>query len=296
VSAAAQPFDGLRAAIVAACPELAAASFVLLGEGWDCAAVEVDGRLVVKLPRHAEAALRLGVEARVLAAVRPYLAMAVPDMALRAGPPLVSCHRKIPGEQLLERHYGRLQPAARDRLAGDLALFFAECQTLPVEMLRAAGAVAVAPWPDAHALLARAWPHLPPELRGDAERVVAAWDALAPDPHGTAWGHFDTHGWNMAFDHEREVLNGIYDFGDAGFGPLHRAFVYPGWIAPDLSMRVASAYERLTGRALDRGRIHLLGSVLRLAELPDMAGDAELESAMLRQIARWAQARPRAGA
>ena len=45
--------------------------------------------------------------------------------------------------------------------------------------------------------------------------------AMPPDPLGTVYGFFDGHGWNMAFDHARGRLNGIFDFGDSGFGPLH---------------------------------------------------------------------------
>ncbi len=52
----------------------------------------------------------------------------------------------------------------------------------------------------------------------------------------------------MAFDHDAERLNGIYDFGDSGFGDLHKEFVPPSWISPDFVERLAKDYERLTGQ------------------------------------------------
>ncbi len=42
----------------------------------------------------------------------------------------------------------------------------------------------------------------------------------------SVFGYFDGHGWNMAFDHEQGVLNGVYDFADAAIGPRSREFVY----------------------------------------------------------------------
>jgi hypothetical protein len=117
-----------------------------------------------------------------------------------------------------------------------------------------------------------------------AERTVAAWQDLPPDPDGTVYGFFDGHGWNMAFDHHRQQLNGIYDFAGSGFGDLHQEFIYTSFIAPDLTARIITAYEALTGRALDRQRIALLTGVHRLAELAD---DPVHLPAMIRHVADW---------
>src|SRR5690606_20795878 len=128
-------------------------------------------------------------------------------------------------------------------------------------------------------------------LRAYAERTVAAWQRLPPDPYGTTYGFFDGHGWNMAFDHARNRLNGVYDFGDSGFGPLHQEFVYPNFVAPDLTARIASEYEALTGRALARRRIDLLSGVLRLSELAELADDPDHVPAMIGRVADWAARR-----
>ncbi len=133
-------------------------------------------------------------------------------------------------------------------------------------------------------------PALPAGLRGLAERTVRAWRDLPPDPHGTVYGFFDGHGWNMAFNHAQARLNGIYDFADSGLGPLHQEFVYPSLTAPDLAARIVAAYEALTGRALDRRRIALLTGVHRLWELAALADDPAHVAAMVRNVAGWAAA------
>ncbi len=78
------------------------------------------------------------------------------------------------------------------------------------------------------------------------------FERLPPDPHGQTYGFFDGHGWNMAFDRVRGRLNGIYDFADSGFGPVHQEFIYSNFISPDLTERIAAAYEKASGRTLDK--------------------------------------------
>ena len=278
----------LEAAIVAAFPEHAGAPCRMLAEGWDSVAIEVDGRLIVKFPRHAASAGRLAAEAALLAAVRPAVTLPVPAARLHEGPPLFSWYPMIPGEHLLSEQFRRLPGWAKQRLAVDLARFHAELHGLSAEVARAAGAGPIDAWPEPEIVLQRAWPVLPAALRRCAEETVADWQALGPDPEGQTFGFFDGHGWNMAFDHSRQRLEGIYDFGDAGFGPLHQEFVYSSLVAAELTALLVDAYEALTGRLLDRRRIEILCGVLRLVELAELADDAAQVPKMVRFLADWA--------
>ncbi|WP_225771115.1 phosphotransferase family protein [Inquilinus sp. Marseille-Q2685] len=279
--------DRYRAAILRAAPDLAASDFRLLAESWDSTAVEADGRLVFKFPRNEAAARRLRKEATLLAVIRPAVSLPVPDLVLEEGPPLFSRHSKIPGEHLLTEHYAELPEEARRRLAEDLAGFYAELHGLDLDRMAAAGAEPEA-WGAAEEIGAKALPALKPELRQTAQRLLAAYGRLPPDPHGTIYGFFDGHGWNMAFDHDRQRLNGIYDFADSGIGPLHQEFIYSSFVSPDLTARVVAAYEQLTGHALDHRRIAILTGVHRLWELGELADDPEHGPMMVRSFAGWA--------
>ena len=106
---------------------------------------------------------------------------------------------------------------------------------------------------------------LPPALHDFARRALAAYDAL-PDGD-TVFGYFDGHGWNMAFDHTTGILNGVYDFADAGLGQRSEDFAYSNFISPDLTDRLIAAYQRHTGIAIDRRAVALHTMVQRLAEL-----------------------------
>lgn len=279
----------MRAAIVGAFPEHESASFRLLTQGWDSVAVDVDDRLIFKFPRREEARRRLVVEASVLEVVRPAVTLPVPHLTLHGAQPLFSRHDKIAGDHLLTAQYERLPERDRQRLTCDLALFYAELHKLSASDMTSAGAAPIKAWLSPDKILQRTWPVLSGELRTYAERTLAAWQNLPADPHGTIYGFFDGHGWNMAFDHARRRLNGLYDFGDSGFGPVHQEFIYSNLIAPDLTTRIMAAYETLTGRALDRARVTLLNNVWRLSELAELAQDPVHAAAALEAVTACAR-------
>jgi hypothetical protein len=255
-------------------------------------AVDVDDRLIFKFPREEVAERALVREAALLAVVRPSVSMTVPDLSIEHGPPLFSRHPKLEGGHLLTADYDALPEHARHRLGNDLARFYAELQRLDGSRMKAAGARPIGAWQTTNAIRSRTLPALSPRLQDFAQQAIAEFERLPPDPYGYIYGFFDGHGWNMAFDHARGRINGIYDFADSGFGPLHQDFIYSNFISPDLTARIVSAYEGLAGRLLDRGRIALLTSIHRLSELAELADDPEHAPAMIRSVTDWAAARP----
>ena len=204
-----------RRAIVEAFPDLARSTFSVAGIGWNSLAVDIDGRLIAKFPEGREAEIALRREAPLLGAAGPFLTMAVPKMTIHEGPPLFSIHEKLRGPTLERADYGRLDEVAREQLAGDLALFFAELHAIDPSTMRAAGAEPIGIWDTEEATLRTVWRHLPEAMRGRAEAALRDYRDLRPDPLGDVYGFFDAHGWNMAFDHKQGRLNGIFDFASA---------------------------------------------------------------------------------
>lgn len=256
----------------------AAATRVPLAVGWDCEAWAVAG-CVVKRPKTAAAEARLRREAGLLALVRPRVRMALPDLHLIEGPPLLSWHVMLQGGHLLPGDYAGLSGPARDRLAGDLA-------GLMGDLHRVVAASEVEPWVLGEAALARAVAVLPAPLAGVAVEVAAQFAGMPAD--ALVYGQFDGHGWNMAFDHERGVLNGVYDFADSGIGPQHRDFIYAGLVSFDLMERVVRRYVG-RGHAVDLRRVVLLAGVHRLWELSN-AGEERAE--YVARFADWAATYP----
>lgn len=281
--------DVFRAAIVARHPDLSNAIFHALPGGWHSRAIAVDDRLVFKFPQGEEAERALRREATILSALRPHVSIRVPDLRLHDGTPLFSEHAIIPGEHLETAHYDVLPEQARQALGEALARFYADLHALNRGRMQAAGARPIERWLDADAIAAKALPLLPQALLAFATETLAGWRDLPPDPHGETYGFFDGHGWNMAFDHAAGTLNGIYDFADSGFGPLHQDFIYSNFISADLTARIVDSYEQITGRKLDRDRIHLLTGVHRLWELAALAEAPEHHATMIDSVAAWAR-------
>ena len=277
----------LQAIVIAAYPELKGSRFEPHRQGWDSVALDVDDRLIFKFPRHAEAEAALVREARLLAVIRPSVTQRVPALMLHAGPPVFSRPDQIPGAHRQPEDYAHLTGAARAQLAADMARFFAELHAVDRHVVAAAGTQPIRPWLGPDEILRRSWPVLPVELRARAAQAVAEWQRLPADPHGMTFGYFDGHGWNMAFDHQAQRLNGVYDFGDSGFGALHQEFIYPNLVSPDLTTRIIADYEALTSRRLDRLRIHLLTTIHRLTELAEYAGHPDHAPVMTRMFADW---------
>lgn len=277
-----------RKAILTVHPDLEDAAFRALPGGWHSRAVAVDDRLVFKFPQGEEAELALRRETSILAAVRPHVSMPVPDLRLHEGMPLFSEHAIIHGEHLETAQYEALPEGRRQALGEAMARFYAQLHALDRAAMTAAGARPVERWLDGDAIAARVLPLLPAALHSFAGRTIAGWRSLPSDPLGEAYGFFDGHGWNMAFDHAAGRLNGIYDFADSGFGPLHQDFIYSNFIDPDLTARIIDGYERLTGRVIDRARVALLTGVHRLWELAALADAPEHHETMIASIAAWA--------
>lgn len=280
-----------RDAIIRVYPELAAASFRPLTVGFHSLALDVDDRLIFKFPKGPEAENALRREARILAAVRPHLSMPVPDLELIEEPMLFSRHTKIKGEHLLPEHYEKLPPYARERLAEGLARFYAELHALDPLSMREAGATEILPWRPVAEIRAKALLLVPAELRRLCEETIDAFEALPADPLGMTYGFFDGHGWNMAFDHEAQRLNGVYDFADLGFGPVHQDFVYSSLIAPELTWRIIDRYRHLTGTPIDIQRVRLLIGMHRLSDLAELADDPHYAAMLRDHLAVWARDR-----
>jgi aminoglycoside phosphotransferase (APT) family kinase protein len=272
---------------VAAFPDLSDRHCTLAPRGWDSIAVDVGDRLIFKFPRHEAAAERLRKEARLLAEIQPRVAMPVPDMTLVEGPPLFSRHVKLAGDHLTSGVYAATSPAGRERLAGQLARFYAEIHALDRGPLTALGAGPIGAWLPPAEIARVALPRLPQRHRRRAEEALDAYQRLAPDPLGETFGFFDGHGWNMAYDAGRERLNGVYDFGDSGLGPLHQEFIYSSLSSFDLTDRITAAYEGLTGRRLDRARIDLLTGIHGLSELADLGDNSAALAVGVERVVGW---------
>jgi aminoglycoside phosphotransferase (APT) family kinase protein len=265
----------LRVAVISALPEFENSGFQLLNEGWDSVGLEADGEWIFKFPRREAAVARLRREHRTLAFIRPRIDMPVPDMTL------------------FETHdYEPLSERQRDAVAEKMATLYAQLHAIPLDEARAMGMAPIDLWMAPGEIVQRARPLLPERLLPILDPTIAAYAALDHSPDDQVFGYFDGHGWNMAFDAEQGVLNGVYDFADSGLGALHQDLSYSNWISRDLTLRIIACYEALTGRAVDRDRVMLYSSALRFLEFADAAPDHTDLDKRLEALYNWFQTEP----
>lgn len=257
-----------RALVIGTLPQFAGGNFVTLTGGWDSVALECDG-WIFKFARNPEAEARLRREVALLAFLKPRVTMPLPQMVLHEGPVPFSQHLKLPGSSLETAEYLALDEGRRNALATRMAQLYAELHVLPLNRMQAVGATGVDPWMGPDEIVAGAEPKLPRGYKGFLKRTVAAYRKLSIEGDELIYGYFDGHGWNMAFDHQTGLLNGVYDFADSGFGSRHRDLSYSNWISADLTLRIIERYEELARFPVKRELVMLYTSALRLAELAE---------------------------
>lgn len=256
----------LRAAVVSTFPEFVGGQFHLLSQGFDSIALECDG-WIFKFARTPDAEQRLRREAVVLHFLKPRITMQVPVMTFIEGPVPFTRHLKVPGDMLTRAEYDALDDGRRNALATRMAQLYAELHALPLNRMQQVGAVGVDPWMAPGDIMTGAGDRLPRGYKGFLERTVRHYTRLSISGDELVFGYFDGHGWNMAFDRTTGLLNGVYDFADSGFGARHRDLSYSNWISADLTLRIIERYEEIGRVAVDRDRVMLYTSALRLAEL-----------------------------
>jgi len=138
--------ENFQKVIGLAFPEFAGSRYTLLTTGWDCVAVDVDDRWIFKFPRHLSAEQALRTEVSLLEVLRPFLTLPVPAPELHPGHPIFSRHLKLKGDHLLAEQYEALPDGDRQRLAEDLALFYAELHGIDAAAVHGAGARPIKPW------------------------------------------------------------------------------------------------------------------------------------------------------
>ena len=104
--------------------------------------------------------------------------MAVPDMTIHEVRRSFRC-RQAAGETLDRDDYAKLDEAARQRLAADIALFIAECMRSLRNHARGRGS-ASRWWDTRDVALAPVWPLLPEHIRGPAQVAIADYRRCRP--------------------------------------------------------------------------------------------------------------------
>lgn len=244
-------------------PGAAPARIVYLGEGDFCTAFLLDGHLVARVGKHAEADGALGREARLLSRLPPLLPLPVPAPTLlpeaTADGHVIAVHEQIAGAELLPELWAAMAEPARSRCARELGVFLSRLHALDPEVARSCGAVTLDHGAEARVCrdhIRRLGETLLPasaarRADGALARYQAGGDVWAFEP---ALVHGDLSPGHVLLRPDATALAGIIDWGDARIGDPARDFVflYEDWGTPFLDAVLAhyatAHVERLTRR------------------------------------------------
>ena len=256
------------------------------------------GDFVLRFPRDEAHLAMLKKEEALQRGLRARVTVSIPDTTVIADldpSPAFAIHHMIPGQPLTSDCYAHMSPGVRDRLVADLAGFFRETHSVPLEVacewlgIPFAGARTVAeltatqgkPTWFGPAAIAEMRPRLVPLLDDHQmalfEDTVRRFEALGTDSRLLVFGHGDLHGYNvaMAEDHVGPRFVGAFDLGCAGILDIHEDFFRLSLVSEDLLERVIEAYQRLPGqaRALRRDRIAIYYRAFLFCLMTELPGE-----------------------
>jgi aminoglycoside phosphotransferase (APT) family kinase protein len=208
--------DDVRTVVRTHLTALPAASIVLLGEGWDNAAFEVDGELIVRFGKNADPAVRAALtrrEARVLTVARRVATVAVPRPVLVV--PEIGClaYRKLPSVPLIEVR-NAVAPAPIAAVLGDLLTALYAVPLDEVSDVVEADDDPPAVWRDDAAM------HYATVRTAVPERYRPAVEAFLAEPAPAAlpervFAHDDLGIEHVLVDPDTHAVTGVIDWADA---------------------------------------------------------------------------------
>ena len=206
-------------------------ALVPIGLGDFCFALR-GGSRVVRVARHAEAALAMRREACVLSRIADALPVPVPRTRVRR--PELACvfsvHTEVSGTELTRDGWRAFQRAKRERIAADVARFLDALHATPIALAAECELEELDQWTCASSLGRSFAEWFDPRIHmEDLARVDAALAYWSRRPTGVTPApvlvHRDIAPGHLLVDGEGR-LSGVIDFGDIALGDPARDFIY----------------------------------------------------------------------
>ncbi|CAF0801144.1 unnamed protein product [Didymodactylos carnosus] len=266
-------------------------SIIRCNQGCSCNVFEIQvdpGKtsFIAKFPRDDDAKHGLNLEMSLLKYLNELSNLAplpfqIPQLKLHYHTSEIpfSLHKKVPGSHLTTEEYENLNELAKNNLALKIAKFYQQLHLIPISKVEAIFVdlevrELLSPYNDIliESTIKKNRKLLNEKYQFTDENINLIYFALKEyrrviselDTANRILGHFDVHGENLGFDHNREELIGIFDFADCGIGDFHLEMHTSSWISIDLSRRIINFYQQLTNKQVNRTKVHLFTLMCRL--------------------------------
>lgn len=200
-------------------PDLAIDAIKIIETGWEHLVAEVNGDLIFRFPRSESSLANVEREKRLLDYLKNHITLPIPQYHYTGSDTAFVGYRKIPGSSLSKQLYEALGLDVQHALAKTLALFFTELHhAISKEQAASWGYTPIIrPLEEIESHILGT---LPQDIGIMIQQAIAYAKKDLSKEKNVVFFHQDVNGDNLAFNITTKEITGIFDFSDAGIGPL----------------------------------------------------------------------------
>ncbi|MEX2964049.1 cupin-like domain-containing protein [Microbulbifer sp. TYP-18] len=214
---------------------------------------DINGDYIVKFPRPHRGLDGVNTEQSVTDFMRDKLSLPIPALSVYTKPVVMARYQKLAGNTFNKNRYAALSELDKTSIAKQLA-----------ELIATFHAVDTADAQRHNITLSPSWDLSVPQIEeqlGQVDdpvikqllpEVVKNQKALQVPESNQVLGHFDLHGGNLLVNSSHKQLTAVIDFGNCKVGDLHQDLSVMNLSSPDLAERIATCYEAIAKRKLNR--------------------------------------------
>ncbi|MEQ5837730.1 cupin-like domain-containing protein [Marinobacter sp. NFXS9] len=243
--------EAVRTTYEAAFPGENASSVTFHPNTHESIVAEVNEEFIVKFPRPSRGVSGIAAEKAITGMIRERVELPIPDLEIHNTPVPLARYKKLPGAMFSRKHYDAMSDLSKDQLAEQLSNFLFQLHSIPTAEI--SGHIPLSPsWviscDQIEEFLGSNTDHVISSL---VTEVVKNQRALQVPDANLVFGHFDLHGSNVLVDDRHQSVTGIIDFGNCKIGDLHQDISVMNLSSPDLTYRMITTYEKLSGRRIN---------------------------------------------
>lgn len=258
----------------------------ILNEGYDNISIEVNDEWIFRFPKKPDVPTER--EIQLLNMLKGKFHVKIPEIEFVFQDPIGIGYRKILGGELTIDYLRSLSESRYQKLVDDIAQFFADLHSaISLEEARAIGIEDSFSKNYIDVIKERLLPALADsDIRTFAQTCLSKFDQLSPADHLVVL-HTDLSPDNMAFEFEKEQLNGVFDFSDVAIGDLNLEFVHLWKFDPVFAKQITESYSKKTGRTCDLERTKLYKQLNMLADFAFQFKNEEIYQSYVDTIRGW---------
>ncbi len=214
---------------------------------------DIDGSFIVKFPRPSRGIKGVISEVKVTDFMRDRLNVPIPSISLHEKPVFMGRYQKLSGKVLDKARYKTLTNVEKNQLAAQMAESMLAFHNVTHDEVEKNAFELNESWSLSTELIKA-------QLSSENEHVFSALlneviqnhESLEVPDSNKVFGHFDLHGGNVLLDSDHKNLSAILDFGNCKIGDVHQDLSVMNLSSPDFAMRIATHYESISDRQLNR--------------------------------------------